>query len=47
MKFYEEDVDKWVEKNKEFSAELLLDEEMPKMSAKLDRLDKRIREVKN
>ncbi len=39
------DVDAWVEDNHEIDASALLDEKLPKMSAKLARLDKRIRDV--
>lgn len=42
---YQEDVDAWVEKNNAYNADDLLDEKLPKMRAKLNRLDKRIIEL--
>lgn len=44
-KYYVEDVDQWVDENGTTDAYSLLDETMPKMRAKLNRLDKRIRDV--
>lgn len=41
----ENEVDKWVEETGSYDAEDLLDEKLPKMRAKLNRLDKRIRDV--
>lgn len=39
------EVDQWVEENGVYDAYILLDEKMPKMRAKLNRLDKRIQDV--
>jgi hypothetical protein len=44
-KYYQEDVDKWVEENDCYDANALLDEKLPNMKAKLNRLDKKIRDV--
>jgi len=41
----EEQVDEWVKDNDQNDAFHLLDEKLPKMRAKLNRLDRRIREV--
>jgi len=40
-----EDVDKWVEENGESDAHFLFNEKLPKHAAKLNRLDKRIRDI--
>ena len=44
-KFYQDDVDKWVRENNEYTADLLLYEQMPSMPAKLDRLAKRMNKL--
>ena len=41
----EDEVDEWVAETGSYDAEDLLDEKLPKMRAKLNRLDKRIRDV--
>lgn len=46
MKQYtQEDVDRWCEENNAWTADGLFDEILPKYRKKLDRLDKRIREL--
>jgi len=44
-KYTQEDVDKWVEENSEYDAYRLFDEKLPKHRGKLNRLDKRIRDL--
>jgi uncharacterized protein (UPF0335 family) len=44
-KYTQEDVDKWVEDEGEYDAYQLFEEKLPKHKAKLDRLDKRIRDI--
>jgi len=39
------DVDKWVDENGEYDAHCLFDEKLPKHTAKLNKLDKRIRDL--
>lgn len=43
--YYEEDVDRWCEENHEDTADRLFDEMLPKHRNKLNRLDKRIRDL--
>ena len=45
MTYSKEDVDRWVKENESYDAYGLLDQEMPGMRVKLNRLDSRIREV--
>lgn len=42
--YYQEDVDKWCEENKSYAYDLF-NEMLPKHKNKLDRLDKRIRDI--
>jgi hypothetical protein len=41
-KYYEKDVDKWVEENGEFDAYSLLSSKIPGIIKKLDKLDKKL-----
>ena len=43
--YYQDDVDEWVESHLADDARLLFEEMLPKHTAKLDRLDKRINQV--
>jgi hypothetical protein len=43
--YYQEDVDQWVAENMEQDANSLFNSMLPKHSAKLDKLDKRIRDL--
>lgn len=44
-KYYQSDVDEWVQKNQDWNADGLLDIELPTMRKRLDRVDRQIRKL--